>query len=269
MKELILNHLELLKDKKYPYIARELNLKIKEVKRLVEILKSLQPNPAFNFSSEPTVFIRPDIYIYKEKDSFHILFNKENLPSLRISSFYVNCLSQKNILSLEERKYMKNKKKSADFLIQALYLREERIKKITAFIIKHQEEFFHKGFPFLKPLKMTDLAEDLCIHVSTVSRAVNNKYAQTPHGMIALRDFFIKAISSSFINSPSVRKIKESLKKWIEEEDSQDPLYDEDLKARVKKTFKVNLTRRRISQYRLSLNIPKRSIRRLNFLYSS
>ena len=269
LKELILNHLELLKDKKYPYIARELKLDLKEVKRLVEILKSLQPNPAFNFSSEPTVFVRPDIYIYKQDDSFHILFNKDSLPSLRVSSFYADCLSQKNILSLKERKYLKNKKKAADFLIQALYQREERIKKTTSFIIKHQEDFFHKGFPFLKPLKMTDLAEELNIHVSTVSRTVSNKYAHTPHGMMALRDFFIKATRSSFINSPSIKKIKESIKKWIEEEDSQKPLSDEDLRVRVEKTFKVNLTRRRMSQYRLSLNIPKSRIRKLNFLYSS
>jgi len=269
LKELILNHLELLKEKKYPYLARELGVEITEVKRLVKILKKLQPNPAFNFSSEPTVFVRPDIYIYRQKAGFQVLLNKENLPSLRVSSFYKSYLKQKNSLKCEEKKYLQNKKKVADFLIHSLHQREERIKQISFFIAKHQQDFFLKGFDFLKPLKMIDLAEELKIHSSTVSRTVNNKYAHTPQGTIALRDFFVKAIRSPFVGSPSIIKITESIKKWIEEEDPKNPLSDETLKVRLEKTFKLNLTRRRVSQYRISLNFPKSRIRKLNFLYSS
>ena len=269
LKQLISYHLELLKDRKYPYLAQELGVDLKEVKRLSELLKTLQPNPAFNFSTEPTVFVRPDIYIYKKEGSFFVQINKERLPHLRLSPFYLNRLSKKNALSPEEKKYLKTKKQSATFLIHTLYQREERIKQTAQFIIKHQQEFFERGFSFLKPLKMTDLAEELNVNVSTVSRAVNNKYASTLHGMIALRDFFLVASPSYNIDSPSVKKIKTSLKKWIKEEDPLDPLSDDDLKGRLEKTFKVYLTRRRIGQYRLELNIPQKRLRKLNFLYSS
>ena len=269
LKRLIQYHLELLKDRKYPYIAKELGVDLKELKRLAKLLKNLQPNPAFNFSFEPTVFVRPDIYIYKEGASFSVFFNRDSLPALRLSSFYLSRLSKNNSLKQEEKKYFQSKKKSADFFIQALYQREETIKKTALFIIKHQSAFFHKGFQFLKPLKMMDLARELNVHTSTVSRAVSNKYAHTPHGAIALRDFFIKGPQSSLIDSPSIKKIKLSIQTWIEEENPEEPLSDEDLKNRVEKSFKVDLSRRRIAQYRSALNIPQKRIRKLSFLYDS
>ena len=239
------------------------------MKRLAALLKTLQPNPAFNFSYEPTVFVRPDLYIYEQGDSFCVLFNRDSLPHLRLSSFYTNRLAKKDLLSEEERKYLQSKKKAANFFIQALLQREERIRKTAYFIIQHQEPFFRRGLSFLKPLKMIDLAEELKVHISTVSRTVSNKYAYTPHGMMALRDFFIQAAHSSFIDSPSTKKIKASIKKWVEEENPREPLTDEELKTRVEASFKLYLTRRRIAQYRSEICIPQGRIRRLNFLYAS
>jgi len=116
---------------------------------------------------------------------------------------------------------------------------------------------------------MIDLAKELQVHNSTVSRSVNGKYVSSPHGMMALRDFFIQPSRSSFLDSPSVEKIKSSIKTWVKEEDSLNPLSDEELKERVEKTFKAHLTRRRIAQYRLELHIPKARLRKLSFLYVS
>ena len=269
LNKLILNHLDLLKDKKYPYIARELKVKIPEVKRLVELLKSLQPDPAFNFSFEPTVFVRPDIYMYRQDSGFKVFFNREDLPSLKVSSFYGYYLRQKKSLKSEERDYLQKKKKAADFLIYALQQREERIKQIGLFLARYQEAFLLKGFAFLKPLTMLDVAEELKVHISTVSRAVNNKYVHTPQGIIPLKEFFDRGISTAFVESASVMQIKAKLKKWLKEEDPSQPLSDEMLRIRLSEDLKVNLTRRRVAQYRMSLNIPASKMRKLDFLYSS
>ena len=270
LNQLILYHLELLKDRKYPYIATELGVNLKEVNRLTQMLKKLQPNPAFNFSSEPTVFINPDVFIYKKEDSFVALLNKENLPQLSFSSSYLNRLSKKNSLSKEETKYLQNKKKTAEILIQAIQQREDRIKQSVSFIIKYQQAFLKEGFQHLKALKMTDLAKELDIHISTLSRTISNKYAHTPHGILALRDFFTReSLNQSDVNPLSIKRIKHSLKKWIIEENPEFPLCDEALKVRIEKTFNVSVSRRRVAQYRVQLNIPQKKLRRLRFLYES
>ena len=268
LKQLISYHLELLKDKKYPYIARELNTNIEEVKRLSALLRRLQPNPAFNFSFEPTVFLKPDLYIYQKGSSFSVLFNKDSLPQLRVSPFYLNHLCKKSSLRLEEKKYLRNKKKAAEFFLQAIQQRESRLVKVANYIIKHQEEFLYKGFSFIKPLRMIDLAQELGVHVSTVSRATNNKYVSTPQGIIALKDFFVQAIRSPVV-SVSITKINTSIKKWVKEENPLKPLSDESLKKKIQQIFKVDLTRRRVTQYRVSLNIPQARLRKLGFLYTS
>ena len=269
LKQLVSYHLELLKDKKYPYIARELGVSLEKVNKLTQMLKKLQPNPAFNFSSEPTVFIKPDVFIYKKGSSFFSSLNKDNLAQLSFSSSYFNFLSKKNSLSNKEKKYLQTKKKTAEFLIQAIQEREDRIKKSVSFIIKHQQASFVKGFQYLKALKMTDLAKELDVHISTLSRTINNKYAHTPHGILALKDFFSRETQGSPVNSLSVQKIKLRLKKWVEEEDPQSPLCDEALKTRIEKTFNVSISRRRVAQYRVQLNIPQKRLRRLSFLYES
>ena len=269
LEEMIQYLLDFLKDKKYPYIAKELNISLRKVQSFCQIIKRLQPHPGLNFSLEPTVFIRPDLYIYKQGDSFRVIFNSEKLPSVRLSRLYISQLRKKHQLNAEEDKYLEEKRQSAASFIRSLHSREERIKKTAFYIIKHQEAFFKKGFDYLKPLKMTDFAEQLGIHVSTVSRAVNNKYAHTPHGIVALKDFFIRGSTKPiFTGPPSIYQLKKSIKKWVEEEDQRQPLSDGQLKQRIEASFKISISRRMVSNYRISLNIPQRRLRKLSFLYS-
>ncbi|MBC6414879.1 MAG: RNA polymerase factor sigma-54 [Bdellovibrionales bacterium] len=265
--EMIKYHLDFLKNKKHLYLAEELNISLKEVQRLYQIIKKLQPYPGVNFSSEPTVFIQPDVYIYKQADSFHIVFNKSNLPSLKLSSSYMKHIQKRNSLKKEEYQYLKNKKNSANIFIQTIYHREERIKKTVRAIINYQEDFFKKGHAYLKPLNMTDFAEHLGVNPSTVSRTVSNKYAQTPYGLMALKDFFLKKtrIASGYV---STQDLKDTIKKWIEEENPKTPLSDEQLRKRIELHFKGSISRRMVAQYRIKLKIPEKRQRYRNFLYS-
>lgn len=260
LKKLVIGYLECIKNKRFSYIAKELNISMKEVKNLCHFLEDLNPNPAVNFSSQPTVFLQPDIFIYKSNGDYHIEFNRNTLPQLSFSKEYLNQIKKSRKLSLNEKKYLKQKQISAKFFIYSLSQRQILIKKIALFIVRHQIDFFEKGPLFLKTLKMTDLAESLGVHVSTVSRVASKKVAYTPHGLFPLRSFFLKGAGWGLDSKVPVEQIKDSIKKWVAEE--TDLLSDEDLRKRIKESFNLSLSRRRIAQYRESLNIPTPRIRK-------
>ena len=261
-------HLSALKDKKYPYIAGELNLSLETTKQLCREIEKLQPNPAVNFSSDPIFFVRPDLYIYNQGASYHVIFNTENLSHVRFSHDYLNAVQQSGSLKSQDRKYIRSKTTEARIFIQAIQQRQEQIKKIAYYIIECQQDFFEKGMSGLKPLTMADMAEKMSVHVSTVSRTVNNKYAHTPHGLIALRSFFVKGTWTLSGGRVSVSAIKNQIKKWVSEEQPETPLSDEQIKERVSKHFQVAISRRRIAQHRQEMNIASFRIRKLQYLHS-
>ena len=261
-------YLSALRDKKYPYIAGELELSMERTKELCRIIEKLQPNPAVNFSSEPTLFVRPDLYIYKQGNSYHVIFNKENLSPIKFSKNYLRAIKHCGKLNSQDKKYLREKSSSARLFLQAVYQRQEQIKKIAYYIIEQQKDFFERGKAGLKPLTMTDMADKMSVHVSTVSRTVNNKYAHTPHGLIALKSFFVKGAWAVSGERVSIERIKESIKQWILEESPDKPLSDEQIKEKISKQFQVDITRRRVSQYRMEMNLPPIRIRKLKFLHS-
>ena len=260
-------YLKALKDKKYPYIAGELDLPLEETKQLCREIEKLQPNPAVNFSSEPTFFVRPDLYIYKQGAEYHVIFNTENLSPVRFSQSYLKAVKQSGKLNSQDKKYLRNKTKDARTFVQAIQQRQEQIKKIAYYIIEHQSSFFEEGPAGLKPLTMSDVAAKMSVHVSTVSRTVNNKYAHTPHGLIALKSFFVKGAWTNRGEKVSLNLIKKGIKKWISEEDQKKPLSDEQIKERVSESFHVDLGRRRIAQYRQDLQIESPRARKRKYLY--
>ncbi|MCZ0932745.1 MAG: RNA polymerase factor sigma-54 [Oligoflexia bacterium] len=261
-------HLSALKDKKYPYIAGELNLSLEKTKQLCQEIEKLQPNPAVNFSSEPTLFVRPDLYIYKQGTSYHVIFNTENLSPVKFSHDYLRAMKRKRKLKAQDRKYLKNKTTEARFFIQAIHQRQQQIRKIAYYIIEHQRDFFEKGKAGLKPLTMADMAEKMSVHVSTVSRTVNNKYAHTPYGVIALKSFFVKGAWTLSGGRVSVEAVKRHIKNWISEERPKKPLSDEQIRERISKYFQVDVSRRRVAQYRQEMKIAPIRIRKLQFLHS-
>ena len=264
LEKLITNYLGFLKDKKYPYIAGELKISLEELKELCEELERLNPDPLSSFSSEPTVFARPDLYIYKQKESFCVIFNSDHLPSIKFSQSYLHQIRRNRALSREDHQYLREKSQSARFFIQALEQRQEQIKKLAFCLIKYQEEFLNRGSSFLKPLTMTTVSQETGMSVSTISRTVNNKYAYTPQGLISLRSFFLKPAVGSFESRFSLPQIKQALQQWIRLE--KKALSDKELKLKLEKAFGFSVSRRRIAQYRSELNIPSARIRsRLKF----
>ena len=260
-------YLSALKDKKYPYIAGELDLPLEETKQLCREIEKLQPNPAVNFSSEPTFFVRPDLYIYKQGHEYHVIFNTENLSSVRFSQSYLKAVKQSGKLNFQDKKYLRNKTKEARVFVQAIQQRQEQIKKIVYYLIEYQSAFFEKGPAGLKPLTMSDVAEKMSVHVSTISRTVHNKHAHTPHGLIALKSFFVKGAWTSKGGKVSLDLIKKGIRKWLSEEDPKKPLSDKQIKEKVSASFHVDLSRRRIAQYRQEMQIEPLRARKLKSLY--
>ena len=264
---IVKNHLQNMKDKKYVAIAHDLNISFEETMQLCKLIQSLEPNPARNFSSQPTIFVRPDLYIYKQDQDYHVILNKDFTPELRFSYEYAKSIKNTN-LKTQEKKYLNDKTVSAHWFIRAIQQRQEKIKKIAKYLIKYQKDFFEKGFSHLHPLKMQDLADEMAVHVSTISRTVSNKYAYTPQGIIALKCFFQKGLMTEKGDFISITKIKESIKKWVAEEAPKNPLSDAQIRDKVYKEFHTYLLRRSISQYRTSMDIPPLRVRKLNFLSS-
>ena len=264
---IVKNHLHNLKEKKYKTIAYDLNISFKELDRLLKTILSLEPNPGRNFSDKPTVFISPDLYIFKENGSYHIFSNQEDIPQLKLSSTYKESFGRINFKK-EENKYFNEKINSASWFIQSIQQRQERVKQIAYKLIEHQKDFLEKGPDYLKPLRMQDMAEEMSVHVSTISRIVNNKYAYTHRGLISLKSFFQKGIHTHKGAQVSSQVIKRAIKKWIKEEDLSHPLSDEQICKKISKHFHISILRRSIADYRNSLGLPssrERKKRNLNF----
>ena len=263
---IIQNHLQNIKDKKYKAIAYDLNISLEELKTGFKIIQSLEPNPGRSFSSQPTVFVRPDLYIYKDNETYSVFLNNEELPHLKLSYEYTKYIKKK--LSSEEKKYFQERKNSAHWFIQSLQQRQEKIKRLAHCLISRQKDFFEKGASHLKPLTMQEIATEMGVHVSTISRTVNNKYAYTNQGVISLKTFFQKGLTTKKGEGISIPVIKKAIKKWIEEEDPQQPFSDKQLKDKLYETFYISLLRRSVSQYRVSMGIPSLTVRKWNFLNS-
>lgn len=265
---IIKNHLHNIKEKKYQAVAYDLNISLEETVQLCRQIQSLEPNPARNFSSQPTVFIRPDLYIYKQGCDYHVLLNKEDTPELKFSHEYARAIKKGGKLKAQEKKYLSEKTASAQWFIWALQQRQEKIKKMAYRLIEHQKDFFEKGASQIRPLKMQDLADEMGVHVSTISRTVHNKYAHTPQGIIALKYFFQKGLLTGKGESISITRVKEYIKKCIEQENPKQALSDGEIRDKIYEIFRIRLLRRSISQYRSSMGIPSARARRLNFLSS-
>ena len=259
------SHLTNIKEKKFKVIAFDLDISLEETLKHCQKIQSLQPNPGVNFSSQPVSFVRPDIYILKRKDQWQVLFNQEHIPELRLSNKYESSLKRLGKLKPAERKYFQEKSSSAWWFIQALKKRKEKITQIAHYLIQHQTDFFEKGADFLKPLSMGEMAKALNTHISTISRAINNKHAFTSQGLLPLRMFFQKGLLTKEGEAVSQLRVKTCIKSWIEGEDPENPLSDRQIQEKIYQKFHLSLLRRSVSAYRDSLNIPPLNSRKRAF----
>ncbi len=239
--------------KKYPQIARALKTKPAKVQRAAEFISTLEPKPGRMFSSDNTQYITPDIYLEKVGDDYQIIFNNDYMPRLRISNHYRKLLESEETKE-ETKRYIKEKVTGGLWLIRNIHLRKATLHRITEEIVKRQRQFLDRGMAYLQPLKMSEVAEVVGIHESTVSRAVSNKYIQTPQGTFQLKYFFTAAFSTDSGEDISIQMVKESIIKLIRDEDSQNPLSDQEIVSTLAQQG-IKLARRTVAKYRKALDI--------------
>jgi RNA polymerase sigma-54 factor len=261
---LVMDHLPLLQNHRVPELAKALGLPPEEIKTYLEVVRHLDPKPGARYTPADSHYVIPDVYIIKTEDGYRAVLNEEGLPQLRISPVYRRMLDKGGETSDETRAYVKDKFRSALWLLKSVDQRQKTIIKVATSIITFQREFLDRGIEHLRPLVLRDVANDIGMHESTVSRVVNNKYMHTPQGVYEMKYFFHSGISSSYGENVSSVTIKQRIKKIIEAEDTKRPLSDSKIMNMLQREGLV-LARRTIAKYREELKIPTSNQRKVFF----
>jgi RNA polymerase sigma-54 factor len=254
VEKLIMDHLESLEDKKFDQVAKQLSVQVKEILMAVSIIRGLDPKPGRSFSDEETIFVTPDIYVYKVGENYQIIQNEDGMPKLRVSAYYKELLRNRASISENAREYIQEKLKSAAWLIKSIQQRQRTIYRVTESIIRFQKGFFDDGITKLKPLVLRDVAEDISMHESTVSRVTTNKYVQTPQGLYELKFFFNSAINGTDGGTIASESVRDQIRKIISTEDAAKPYSDKEIVDILKK-LNIKVARRTIAKYRESMGI--------------
>ena len=242
-----------LERKKYKQLAAKLNTSIDEILAAVKIIEGLEPRPGRNYSGEEPLHIVPDVFVEESDGKFIIMLNDEGVPKLRLSNYYRKLLANKKSLGTEEKQFLEEKLRSAIWLLRSLDQRNKTIYRVTESILKFQEDFFRKGPSYLKPLNLKNIAEDLGMHESTISRVTSNKYVQCPQGLLNFRFFFSNAVSSAR-GAISTSTVKDIIKQLISDENPKEPLNDKKI-VNLLKDKGINVARRTAAKYREELKI--------------
>lgn len=259
---LVNEHLADIENKQYKPLLRKYSLTLEDLKEYLQIIQSLDPLPGASFGEGEPTYVSPDVFVYKVDDEFVIVLNDDGLPQLQLSAL---CAMSLEGGSDKDREYCSDKKRSAEWLIKSLYQRNRTLYKVVESIIKHQRPFFEQGVTQLSPLILKDIAEDIGMHESTVSRITTNKYVATPHGIFELKFFFNSALELDDGSQVGSESVKALIKKFIAEEDPKNPLSDEKIGEMLKEHLKVNIARRTVAKYRTAMDIASSSRRREHF----
>ncbi len=258
---MVANHMKQLQSHQYGEIGRQMGLTPDEVSHHLEIIKRLDPKPGLKYSPDRSTYVTPDVFVVKEGDDYRIILNDDGLPKLRISPTYKRMLDGKEAGSEETRNYVKEKLRSALWLLKSVDQRQRTIYKVSESIIRHQRGFLDNGIAHLRPLVLRDVATDIGMHESTVSRVVANKYMHTPRGVYELRFFFHSGITSDMGEAISSVTIKDKIRKMIEGEDTSRPFSDSRI-AEILGRDGLPLARRTVAKYREELRIPPSNLRK-------
>ena len=252
--ELVLNHLEDLQPHRLNHLAKDTGRDIHELNEEINKIRILDPYPGRRYSSEEPIYVSPEVYIEKIEGDYVVYFTDDGGPRLRISPSYQQLLDQ-NETTKETKDFIKEKVRSAVDLLRNIEHRKQTIYRVVECIIHRQREFLDHGVQHIKPMMLKDVAEDIGMHLSTISRVVNRKYAHTPQGVIELRRFFSEGMLNEDGEEVSTRILKLRIKKMIEEEDTHKPLTDDKI-AKVLSKEGVKLSRRTVAKYRDQMQIP-------------
>jgi len=252
--------------RQYPAIAKKMSIDLHDLEPAVERIKSLETRPGRGFNTERAHYIEPDVYVRRVGDDWVIQINDDGMPRLRVSRAYRKMLAtmRKEGRQAEAQQFIKDKIRSAVWLIKSIDQRQRTIHKVANSIVHQQQEFLEHGIERLRPMVLRDVAEDIGMHESTVSRVVSNKYIHTPRGVLPMKYFFHSGIDREYGEEISSLTVKRKIEQMIEGEDPKDPLSDSEL-MRMLNREGIQIARRTVAKYRDELNIPSSTDRKQIF----
>ncbi len=260
--KIVSEHLNHLENKNYHAIADDLMVGIDTIVEAVDIITSLEPRPGHKWNDEDPRYINPDIFVYKFEDELVIMVNDDGMPKLRVSSYYKNSAGNNSGLPNDAKEYVQEKIRSAAWLIRSIRQRNQTLYNVMESIVKFQKEFFEKGPGHLKPLVLRNVAEDIEMHESTISRVTNNKYVHTPQGIFELKYFFNASIKRDNGEAMSSASVREKIRAIIENENPYKP-YSDDRISKLLKKEQINIARRTVAKYREKLGVLSSSKRKI------
>lgn len=256
LEAVVQHHLRDIQQRRYANIAEKLDVTVEDVELVADILSNMSPRPGGDFSTQQPEYIVPDIYVHKVGDSYEVVLNDDDLPYLRINPMYKKLVLQSaRGVESDAKQYVEQKLRSAMWFIRSVEQRKRTIYKVGQSLVKFQRDFLEYGVTHLKPLVLRDVADDISMHESTVSRVTTNKYIHTPQGVFELKYFFHSGLESSSGNDISSLAVKERIRQLIAEENSARPLSDNALE-KILKQDGIAIARRTVAKYREELNIP-------------
>ncbi len=258
--EIVENYLDMFANKKWKEIAKNLSISLEEVQTVADLIQTLKPKPGSIYDNEQPTYISPDVFIELIDGQLYIFNNDHLLPKVSVSRQYRNVLQKatdKNSL-----KYVQQKHQQILWLLKSIEQRQQTLLKVTEAIAKYQENFFKYGYEYLKPLTLKEIAADIEMHESTVSRVTTQKYVQTPRGLFELKYFFSSSLKSDTGASASSLSVKELIKQVVDQENKQKPLSDQKIASILEKEHSIELSRRTVTKYREELNIPSSTMRK-------
>lgn len=259
--EIILNHLNHLENKNYKAISRALKKSMDEIIAAVKIIQGLDPKPARQFTNEEPQYITPDIYVYKFEDDFVIMLNDDGMPKLRVNALYKKAMNRESTVSDSTKEYIQEKLRSATWLIRSIHQRQKTIFRVMESILRFQREFFEKGIAYLKPMVLRDVAQDISMHESTISRVTTNKYTYTPQGIFELKYFFNSSISRIHGEAIASASVQDKIRQIIDSEDPRKPYSDSKISELLKEA-NIDIARRTVAKYREMMKVLPSSKRK-------
>jgi len=235
---------------------------MEKLKEYLELIQTLDPMPGASYGSGDPIYVSPDAYVYKYGDDFVIILNEEGMPRLGLNAAYMEGFTPKND---KDKEYVQDKMRSALWLMKSLYQRQRTLYKVLESIVKFQHDFFESGVTKLRPLILKDVADDISMHESTVSRITSNKYVATPHGIYELKFFFNSSLDLDDGGTVGSESVKARIKRIIADENDKRPISDEAIADMLKDELQINIARRTVAKYRTAMGIESSSKRKAIF----
>ncbi len=263
---LLRDHLPELETRRYPILAKRLGVSLEEVCHAAKVIEGLEPKPGRPFFTPTQQVVIPDIFVVKTEEGYQVVLSEDGLPRLRVSPYYRRLLSESKDKKDATRVYLEDRLRSALWVIKSIEQRNRTICRVAESIVKFQQDFFEKGVGHLKPLVLKQVAEDIGMHESTISRATTNKYLSCSHGLFELKYFFTTGIPKSGEGGElSSSTVRELLRKMVAQEDPKQPLTDQEIVARLHQVYQIEIARRTIAKYRTELRLPPANKRKKYF----